>query len=135
MSSVLAHGEARFDATDSSASAARRFLRERLSRVPVAEPPLEDGLLLASELVTNALLHARTELTLRYLVDETRMRIEVEDGNTRHPHAVATPRDATSGRGLGLVQALATKWGVDGTEDGKIVWFELPLEPNEVIEL
>lgn len=127
MTSVIAQGAARFDPDEGATRAARRFLRERLTAVPVPEPPLEDGLLLASELVTNAVLHARTEIDLRYVVERTSVRIEVEDGNTRHPIAVATPADATSGRGLGLVHALAKKWGVDGTDDGKIVWFELPI--------
>jgi hypothetical protein len=54
------------------------------------------------------------------------LRVEVHDGNSRHPTPSPAPADATSGRGLHLVESLAERWGVEGTPDGKVVWFELP---------
>jgi anti-sigma regulatory factor (Ser/Thr protein kinase) len=111
-----------------SPGAARRFLRDVFEESSVVDPPSETAVLLASELVSNAVLHARTDLAVRCLVHETCVRIEVSDGNSRRPVAAFTPVDATSGRGLGLVQALSDNWGIEGTADGKLVWFEVPID-------
>src|SRR5688500_8328200 len=54
-----------------------------------------------------------------------RARVEVEDANERPPSIAHTPPEATSGRGLHLVQSLAESWGVEGRMAGKLVWFEL----------
>ena len=53
----------------------------------------------ANELTTNAVLHARTDFTVRVLFGAHRVRVEVSDGNTRMPQPCLTPADATSGRG------------------------------------
>lgn len=85
--------------------------------------------LLASEIVTNALLHvgAESELVIR-LSDET-VRVEVTDHDDRIPE-VRTPRgDSTHGRGLVILSAVADAWGVDALPDnGKTVWFELQID-------
>lgn len=117
---------AQFEPQVGSAAAARRFVRTELELLSVPEPPMETAILLTSELVSNAYLHARTEVDLRLVKAATCVRVEVRDGNSRYPVASATPADATSGRGLMMVQALAESWGIDGTGDGKTVWFELP---------
>ena len=108
-------------------AAARRFLRLELEKLAVPEPPLEAAVLLANELVSNAVLHARTVMELRLFTADDLVRVEVHDGNTRRPTTAAAPIDATSGRGLLLVQAIADRWGVEGTRDGKVIWFELPI--------
>ena len=123
-------GEQRFEPEAKCAGEARHFLRGALDSVNVADPPLETAILLASELVTNAFLHARTEIVVRYAVQPTVVRVEVTDGNTRRPSAADVPRDATAGRALAIVDALATRWGVDAVKDGKSVWFELPITPR-----
>ena len=84
-------------------------------------------MLLTNELISNAVLHARTDMELRLRTWDDGLRVEVHDGNTRRPSPSLTPADATSGRGLHLVESLADRWGVDGTPDGKVVWFELPI--------
>ena len=101
---------------------ARHFVRTALDAVAVAEPPLETAILLASELVTNAFPHVRTEIVVRYLVGPTVVRVEVTDGNTMRPSAANAPADAMAGRGLGIVSALASRRGVDPVADGKSVW-------------
>lgn len=116
-----------FEPAVGSAAAARRFMRGELEQLAVPEPPIETAILLTSELISNAYLHARTEVDLRLVMAPECVRVEVHDGNSRHPVAAATPADATSGRGLLLLQALAQSWGVDGTADGKTIWFELPI--------
>ena len=106
-----------------SARAARRFVADALAADGLdAEVPV----LLVSELATNAVLHARTEFLVRTHVRGGRIRVEVEDYNTRAPVLVHTPPEATSGRGLHLVQSLAEAWGVESHTDGKVVWFEVP---------
>lgn len=121
------HGQQRFEPVAESARDARHFVRAALDAVAVADPPLETAVLLASELVTNAFLHARTEIVVRYLVGPTVVRVEVTDGNTLRPAAAEAPADAIAGRGLAIVRALASRWGVDPVDDGKCVWFELPI--------
>ena len=116
-----------FEPVPSSAGAARRFVREELEQLHVGEPPAEATVLLTNELISNAVLHARTDMELRVRTRDDVLRVEVHDGNSRRPTPSPTPADATSGRGLHLVESLADRWGIDGTPDGKVVWFELPI--------
>jgi anti-sigma regulatory factor (Ser/Thr protein kinase) len=88
---------------------------------------LEDEVaLVTSELVGNAVLHARTSISLilRHEAPET-VTVEVHDENTRMPTVAGCPADATSGRGLSLVSALASAWGVRPDGLGKVVWARL----------
>lgn len=111
-------------AETSSAGTARRFVTRTLSEWSC--PADEDvALLLVSELVTNAILYARSESELVVRWTGGVLRIEVHDESP----TAATPKhygdDAATGRGLQLVEALASAWGSDDTEAGKSVWFEL----------
>jgi anti-sigma regulatory factor (Ser/Thr protein kinase) len=84
--------------------------------------------LLISELVTNAVLHARTGgagLALQLEVHGTWLRIEVRDGDLRGPKPRTPALFDESGFGFVLVDALADRWGVLETPDGKAVWAEL----------
>src|SRR3954469_13819874 len=81
--------------------------------------------LLVSELATNCALHARTEFTVRVTHSVGRILIEVEDASPRIPNPRTYGVQATTGRGLQLVQALAAEWGVTPTSGGKTVWVEL----------
>ena len=83
----------------------------------------------ANELVANAVFHARTEFTVRVLIDTDRVRIEVSDGNTRMPQPCLTPADATSGRGLAIVDGTGLQWGAERHARGKTVWVQAPLQP------
>jgi anti-sigma regulatory factor (Ser/Thr protein kinase) len=123
-----------FECSPEMVLTARHFVRDRLEAWEVAEQ-VDSATLVASELVTNAVLHARTEITLRLDVDESRIRIEVYDDNPRLPVAVAPPADATSGRGLSLVSAVATAWGMEHRSSGKVVWAEIgPMESPPVLD-
>ncbi|MFJ9521231.1 ATP-binding protein [Kitasatospora sp. NPDC101801] len=105
--------------------AVRRRLRAALNHWGV--PELADTAeLLASELVTNALLHTERGAVLdAVLTPEQRLRIEVQDTTSRLPNRRTPSETATSGRGLLLVEALADDWGVQLRGDGKVTWFEL----------
>jgi anti-sigma regulatory factor (Ser/Thr protein kinase) len=82
--------------------------------------------LLVSELVTNAVLHARTDLELVVKMRRAGVRVEVRDGSPGEPVVRRYEDEAMTGRGLALVGELATRWGVDpGPHGGKSVWFEL----------
>lgn len=102
-------------------TAARTFVRDRLLAWEAGEH-LDAALLIASELVTNAILHARTSLELRLDLDRESLRVEVYDENPRLPALAPCPPEATSGRGLALVTRLATAWGMENRGDGKVVW-------------
>ena len=101
----------------SSVGAARRFITARTAAWSFPEPAADQLVLIGSELVTNAVLHARTELTLTLELHEDRVRISVKDRS----QAPATLRhyraDALTGRGLEVVAALSDRWAA-------------PTEPN-----
>ena len=84
--------------------------------------------LLVSELVTNAVLHARTDgrgIVLQLEVHGTWLRIEVHDADLRGPQPRTPSGLDESGFGFVLVDSLAGSWGVRETERGKAVWAEL----------
>lgn len=114
----------RLDRDPSSVGEARRFLRSHLERWDADELE-ETATLLISEVVTNVVLHARTasELVLRFGAD--RLHVEVHDGSGLLPQGKRYGADATTGRGLGLLEALSTGWGAERTATGKYVWFQL----------
>jgi anti-sigma regulatory factor (Ser/Thr protein kinase) len=110
---------------------ARRLLRGYLSTSDAGHPDDVHDLpvLLVSELVTNAILHAEPPVTLRAETDGQRLRVEVHDGTSAPPVLQAAGSPGTSpperGRGLFLVASLADRWGWDDHAEGKAVWFEL----------
>ena len=115
--------ERRYPPHPTTACAARRFVAALLT--DEVEDMRDTACLLTSELVTNAVIHARTAVDVRVLQFDGRLRIQVSDENTRLPTPALIPDDATTGRGLLLVQVLASSWGVEQAGGGKVVWFEL----------
>lgn len=107
-----------------SAAQARRFVSTALDDADAATR--EIGVLLASELVTNAVLYARGSITIRVIARDRAFRVAVHDGTASEVHPRHVGVDATSGRGLALVERLSSAWGVDVERDGKEVWFEVP---------
>jgi DNA-binding NarL/FixJ family response regulator len=107
-----------------SAAQARRFVKQVLTDWSRAAA-IEDAALLATELVTNAVVHARSavELRLRQLSD--RVRVEVADTGGGALQLREPDPDAFDGRGLLLVQTLALAWGTSSDGGGKVVWFEV----------
>lgn len=112
--------EASFGPVPHAAADARRLVR-RL--VPPGERA-DVAALLVSELVTNAVLHARTPLRLRIRPGEP-LRVEVRDSLAVPPIRAVPGTEAGTGRGLQILEALATRWGVEIDETHKTVWFEL----------
>jgi anti-sigma regulatory factor (Ser/Thr protein kinase) len=108
----------------SSASLARRFAKKTLLSWGCREH-IEATTLLVSELVTNSVLHARSTIQLRIERRDQALRVEVSDGSRLPPVQREHDADALTGRGLSLLESLASRWGVEDLPDGKAVWFEL----------
>jgi PAS domain S-box-containing protein len=102
---------------------ARRMLREVLEEAG-REAWLDAGELAVSEVVTNAALHAHTDIEVRVELQPDRVRVEVRDSNPLVPVARDYEDEATTGRGMGLVALVALECGVESLGDaGKVVWF------------
>lgn len=127
----LWHGE--FRAEPAQAACARHFVRRALTDCAAAD----DAALLTSELFANSVMHSRSG---RHSVRERRGSVHVlvchrcpgpvritviDDGSASAPIVRRDDRLRTTGRGLLLVQELAARWGHDGGEHGRAVWFEL----------
>lgn len=113
------------EADAASPGLARSFLVDRLTEWG-CHHLLEVGALLTSELVTNVVLHARTPARLSVAVTPAQvLRIEVYDQAADRPPRPTLPGTSTQGRGLALVAALASRWGVERHDGGKTVWVEL----------
>lgn len=107
-----------------SAALARRFVDETLGGW-ACNGLAEATRLLVSELVTNAVLHARTDMTLVLKLIGGGVRAEVHDGSAIAPVVRHYEDEAMTGRGLSLIDQLSTHWGVERSGEGKAVWFEL----------
>lgn len=103
---------------------ARLFLADRLREWHL-EPVLDDALLLTTELVTNAVIHARSAVSVTVRRGVERLRIEVADTGPGALRFRGARDDAQTGRGLQLLEAIASSWGTSAFEAGKLVWFEL----------
>lgn len=114
---------------------ARRKVTEVLSAWQLHQV-LDTATLLVSELVTNAVRHARSTVRITITVEGERLRAGIWDHNLAPLPTPGSPgatdaieQLAEGGRGLFLVQELADNWGTDTTADGKCVWFELQTAP------
>jgi two-component sensor histidine kinase len=98
---------------------------------PAIEPDVvEQAMLLTSELVTNAVIHAQTAVALTISVADSSVHVLVEDGDCRLP-APADTSGPQGGFGLHIVERLANTWGAAASSDGKAVWFELGWRPRD----
>ncbi|MFI9269792.1 ATP-binding protein [Kitasatospora sp. NPDC052896] len=110
-----------------SVPAARDLLRNFLAAQRGGERWLHAGLLVLSELVCNAVQHARVPrdrlIQVRFELASGFLRIEVHDASTQVPQIQAALGEDESGRGLCLVQGLASEWGYGPRLGvGKLVW-------------
>jgi serine phosphatase RsbU (regulator of sigma subunit)/anti-sigma regulatory factor (Ser/Thr protein kinase) len=107
---------------------ARRLVRHGLVGVP--DEALQVALLLTSELVSNAVQHGGLPVAVRISRQSGSVRVGVLDGVSRQPVLQAQGRDvdgypAEGGRGIFLLDTLASRWGAEPEGGGKQVWFEL----------
>ena len=113
------------DAT--AAGVARRHLEHALVQLP--PETVETARLLISELVTNAIAHGSGLVSMSADYDGQRVRVEVRDESARRPEARDASLLSDGGRGLHIVDALATEWGATPTGRGKSVWFWIDTTP------
>jgi anti-sigma regulatory factor (Ser/Thr protein kinase) len=108
----------------SAVRAARRFVDERLRKwnEPVI---LDDAAIVVSELAANAVLHARSVFRVSIARTDAGVTIAVEDLSRDQP-IVDESDEALSGRGIVLVGAICSRWGVESGPSGKRVWAEIP---------
>ena len=125
-STVRAHANLRLPHSDRAPRIARAFVAENLQSWQL-DDLIEPASLVVSEVVTNAVIHARSDAELVLERTPTALRISVTDrgsGLTREPGSTGSD----GGRGLLIVQQLSTSWGAEPTGDGNRVWAELPID-------
>lgn len=113
------------DAEPDAPARARSFLRAALALLP--PDVVADAELVTTELVTNAQLHGAGPITVRASWAEPCVLVEVQDSGRDLPVLPVQSTEAMTGRGLTLVAALSSAWGVRPVPDGpgKVVWAEL----------
>ncbi|WP_128430728.1 SpoIIE family protein phosphatase [Streptomyces cyaneus] len=134
---ITARAAATFDPVGRSVASARSFVRDTLQGWGFADI-VDDAVVLTSELVTNAVVHAGTSADVLCLRSDEGVRIEVADRYPEReiplqgsPVNMGSP-DREGGRGLQLCAALAACWGVEYTPTHKQVWFQLDLPERPV---
>jgi hypothetical protein len=118
-----------FEPIPESASGTRDFLRSFLH--DVVDTDLDLVLLLATELVTNAIVHSRQAFQITVSLAESGVLVSVADLSPVFPSVNrAACHLETGGRGLAMVEIAAKRWGVEATEAGKKIWFEVARGAN-----
>ncbi|MFE4668958.1 SpoIIE family protein phosphatase [Streptomyces sp. NPDC056716] len=134
---ITARADASFEPVGRSVASARSFVRDTLQGWGFADI-VDDAVVLTSELVTNAVVHAGTAADVLCLRSDDGVRVEVSDRYPEREIPLQGPStamgnlDREGGRGLQLCAALAGRWGVDYTPTHKQVWFRLDLPERAV---
>jgi anti-sigma regulatory factor (Ser/Thr protein kinase)/GAF domain-containing protein len=119
-------------AESTAPGAARTWVRRVLRTWIVDDEVCQRALLGVNELVTNALLHARSPAHVELDLDERRLLVLVTDRGLGSAVAIQdTDPGAVRGRGLALVEAVADAWGNERTSRGTTVWFELSMDRED----
>jgi anti-sigma regulatory factor (Ser/Thr protein kinase) len=110
-----------------SVGAARSFLRSVLRDWGAPETVVESAALCLSELVTNAVIHTHGGYLVRVVSYDGRVRVSVRDAGSSGAARVTPATDPLQvhGRGLQVVEAMATSWGHEVDDGGLSVWFEI----------
>jgi anti-sigma regulatory factor (Ser/Thr protein kinase) len=118
---------ATWEAAPATPRRARVFVEKLLNRSGLAELA-PTATLLTSEVVTNAVMHVGGTIAVRVTCRPAAVRVEVGDSSGQLPVPGEPSQASTGGRGLQLVEALASDWGTASEGPGKIVWFEIAVD-------
>jgi hypothetical protein len=118
----------RFAGGEFSPAAVRELVRGALGRWEIEPGCRDDVVLLASELSTNAAEYTFAGFTLSLRCVDSRMRVELYDRDATLPIMQDAGVEAERGRGLRLVNRLASSWGAQRAPGGKVVWFEMEVD-------
>jgi anti-sigma regulatory factor (Ser/Thr protein kinase) len=130
---------AEFAAERDSPGRARHLVVAALQRWGLDEALVGDAALVLSELSTNAVVHAGSRFTVAVRVEDSTLRIAVQDARPLAETTSGQGEPMASGQGgliprmghgLGLIEKISTRWGVESVPGGKVVWAELPYEPT-----
>ncbi|THA35359.1 GAF domain-containing protein [Streptomyces sp. A1277] len=134
---ITARAAATFDPVARSVATARAFVRDTLQGWGYTDV-VDDAVVLTSELVTNAVVHAGTAADVLCLRTEDGVRVEIADHYPEREVPLQSAglnfgsSDSENGRGLLLCAALASRWGVEYSPTRKHVWFQLDLPDRPV---
>lgn len=134
---ITARAAATFDPVARSVATARAFVRDTLQGWGYTDV-VDDAVVLTSELVTNAVVHAGTAADVLCLRTEDGVRVEIADHYPEREIPLQPAglnfgnSESENGRGLLLCAALASRWGVEYSPTRKHVWFQLDLPDRPV---
>ena len=117
----------------SSVAVARQQLKAWMRSRGFARTAVEDGRVVLSELVANAIRHAQPlsdgTILITWFLEDDSLRISVTDGGSTssRPRNVHAPTSALSGRGMAIVEALAAEWWSERTRTRSTIHTRLPL--------
>lgn len=113
-----------------SAALVRERIAADLTADNVTRDSVADVVLVASELVGNAVVHAaqRQDLDVTWEYENGWVVVRVRDGSDQQPRPRNAAPDAGNGRGLAIVAAVADEWGVHRLARGKQVWARVPID-------
>lgn len=110
-----------FERTTETPARVRHFVAATLNEWNVIDR-LDDIVLVADELVTNAVVHAASDVAITLTSDPGSIRVAVGDRSAAVPRPANRGADAMSGRGLHIINVLSSAWGHESGDTGKIVW-------------
>lgn len=110
-----------------SVGEARSWIDAFLAEHDIEDTVRDDAQLVASELVTNALMHGEGALVLRASVEDSKVHVSVTDSGDELPEVLPLDPSRIGGLGLIVVGRIASNWGVAPFPGGKTVWAALAL--------
>ncbi len=122
---MLLRSSCRFESLPSAVAEARRFTQQTAEGWAFVSSGL---LLVVGELATNAVTHVGCPFKVALACDGRQMTIEVTDASFDVPIEQTPQCYSPTGRGLKIVTALSSNWGVRFCPSGKVVWAEMAAE-------
>lgn len=122
--------EEAFPPVPEAAGLARIFMRQAMRDWGLSDEVRADCLAIASEIVGNVVRHARTPLTLRVSFDGLGVLIAATDGSVTVPEQHDASEASEDGRGLLIIETLASEWGWYAAPVGKTLWARVAVPPG-----